>query len=744
MSDEYDPELDLLGDDAQPDASSGPAHAFKTAPIFTGDAFGLLGPSVLPQRALYGRILGQHAPNFPEAPVSPKLYINTNAPFSAVVCGVQGSGKSHSTSVLLESCLMADRRLGTLPEPLSALVFHFDTAAGGGAVQPCEAAYLASVESSRGGEVVPPDVTVLVLPANLQAMKQVYAGLPSVKVEPLRFSADDISGERLLAMMKVDDSNQMPLYMEAIMSILRSMESRFNYQSFRQQLKEQKLNPSQKAMLNLRLSLLDSCLQGGNNVNRVATHFRKGQLTIVDLSSPFMDASSACGFFDMILGLFVEADLNAAGKLVVLDEAHKYLSDTQTGTSARLTESLLSVIRQQRHLATRVVVSTQEPTVVPPKFLDLCSFIIAHRFSSPKWLRLLTEHISMAGEGFDELFSRIASLGTGQAILFAPNGLSARGLSNASSSSSDTGDSGISIPEDAGTVAPLVQGYLLVRSRQRVTRDGGHSILAVQDPESTTRLPRAPFSPSSQASVPSASHDGGWGTPYTSPEDWKSLEPAAAVSPSSRAAESPKQTPVSWAAEAWSKPAAPSWAAQPKPLRGRGRGKNLKAQGARGGRAARAAQGWGSTGGTASSCEWGTNPTQQGSSSGLPSAAAAASSDEWGAPLDDGWGPEHAASADPEPAGEGSGIAADSGAWGVEPNEPAKPPNENSKFRDLIQYMFDKKEMGTNGVTVSDIDGWFSTELVDEAVKKNFLQYVPTASRPKVTLAPDTNLADFQ
>ena len=34
------------------------------------------------------------------------------------------------------------------------------------------------------------------------------------------------------------------------------------------------------------------------------------------LSSPFMDASSACGFFDLILGLFVEADVNAAGKLV--------------------------------------------------------------------------------------------------------------------------------------------------------------------------------------------------------------------------------------------------------------------------------------------------------------------------------------------------------------------------------------------------------------------------------------------
>ena len=74
----------------------------------------------------------------------------------------------------------------------------------------------------------------------------------------------------------------MPLYMEAIMSILRSMEGSFDYVRFRDQLKEQKFNPGQKAMLNLRLSLLDSCLQGGTLGNRASTHFRKGQLTIIE------------------------------------------------------------------------------------------------------------------------------------------------------------------------------------------------------------------------------------------------------------------------------------------------------------------------------------------------------------------------------------------------------------------------------------------------------------------------------
>lgn len=39
-------------------------------------------------------------------------------------------------------------------------------------------------------------------------MRHVYAKLPGVRVEALRFASGDISGERLLAMMKVDENNR--------------------------------------------------------------------------------------------------------------------------------------------------------------------------------------------------------------------------------------------------------------------------------------------------------------------------------------------------------------------------------------------------------------------------------------------------------------------------------------------------------------------------------------------------------
>lgn len=104
------------------------------------------------------------------------------------------------------------------------------------------------------------------------------------------------------------------------------------------------------------------------------TRFAESQLTIIDLSDPFIDPASACGLFEIITRLFVRADVGT-GKVLVVDEAHKvctlkvdcllsltiwleqYLSPTKG--SSGLTKSLLTLTREQRHLAMRVIISTQ-------------------------------------------------------------------------------------------------------------------------------------------------------------------------------------------------------------------------------------------------------------------------------------------------------------------------------------------------------------------------------------------------
>ncbi|EKM56168.1 uncharacterized protein PHACADRAFT_29116 [Phanerochaete carnosa HHB-10118-sp] len=231
----------------------------------------------------------------------------------------------------------------------------------------------------------------------------------------------------------------------ALMYILGTMESNFNHSAFRDKLTQQAFNPAQRAMLNIRLLLLDSCLVGGNANNRVSTRFCKGQLTIVDLSSPFMNSTSACGFFGLILDLFIETDLDVTGKLVVLDEAHKVGSTITLDymircPSSRSLSFAVSICLSHRHfiLPDRLSSVCHPPaappgdtrrhfdSVVPSKFFDLCSLIIAHRFSSHRWLCLLANHVSAAEDAFDELLAKIVSLRTGQAIMFAPNCLGVR------------------------------------------------------------------------------------------------------------------------------------------------------------------------------------------------------------------------------------------------------------------------------------------------------------------------------
>lgn len=60
-----------------------------------------------------------------------------------------------------------------------------------------------------------------------------------------------------------------------------------------------------------------------------AFDFEPGSLTIVDLSCPFVDESSACALFSICLDLFLESR-NTASRIVALDEAHKVQTASPT------------------------------------------------------------------------------------------------------------------------------------------------------------------------------------------------------------------------------------------------------------------------------------------------------------------------------------------------------------------------------------------------------------------------------
>ncbi|KZT12865.1 uncharacterized protein LAESUDRAFT_808383 [Laetiporus sulphureus 93-53] len=454
-------ELALLKDSSTHDQAED--HEYQTAPVLTQEAFVSAGFTQRPsQYGVLGAILSINGKGSREVPSDPRLYFNTNAPLSAIICGVQGSGKSHTVSVLLENMLIPRfSPIGATQKALSALVLHFGE--GGKTALPNETAWLAS--SSIDGVSAPP-VQVYVSPSQLSTMRQVYGRLGKVVVEPLRLSEEELDAQAFLSLMAVGSSDNAPLYMQTVLSILRDMGENFTYAEFKARLEgeRQGFNPAQRAGLKLRMQLLEGFLDTANMKHGQSSRFAEGRLTIIDLSDPFIDPAAACGLFEVITRIFIRADIGT-GKVLVVDEAHKYLAANK-GNSG-LTKALQSLIRQQRHLAMRVVISTQEPTVVPAVLLDLCSLAILHRFSSPAWWEHVAKHVS--ANVSEETFDQIVKLRTGEAIVLAPSGL---GMVR------DTRE------DDArtGNLKRLTQfgrRYLIIKSRQRITADGGTSILVV-------------------------------------------------------------------------------------------------------------------------------------------------------------------------------------------------------------------------------------------------------------------------
>lgn len=149
------------------------------------------------------------------------------------------------------------------------------------------------------------------------------------------------------------------------------------------------------------------------------------------------------------------------------------------------TEILVSVVRLQRHLAARVIISTQEPTI-STTLLNLCSVTIVHRFTSPEWLHILKNHIAGASDSpfsskkttnaypekedqengdtendSDSLFSRIVHLRVGEALIFSPSAIIEA-----------------SVKDSRVNYCRLGANHLGVRIRSRLTLDGGKSVIS--------------------------------------------------------------------------------------------------------------------------------------------------------------------------------------------------------------------------------------------------------------------------
>ena len=81
------------------------------AVIFSANVLKDLDPSLFPQYGLLGATcLAEQSPLWPASEKDGRLFHNTNVPFSAFICGLQGSGKSHTLSCLLGEIIVSHSR----------------------------------------------------------------------------------------------------------------------------------------------------------------------------------------------------------------------------------------------------------------------------------------------------------------------------------------------------------------------------------------------------------------------------------------------------------------------------------------------------------------------------------------------------------------------------------------------------------------------------------------------------------
>jgi hypothetical protein len=400
-----------------------------------------------------------------------EIYLNTHEPFCLATVGVQGGGKSHTMACVLESCLvpMLEDDVVRLHAPMSALVLHYDQ----NVTSVCEATGLISPHPALqrllaarqlgAAPCLPRDkMVVLVSPSFYRQRRAFYGDYCTVK--PLLFRWHTLTADHIKRIMRIKDGDNQ-LYVAAMLDLLRRYQRDAvvpAFADFLAQVKETcKLN-GQRGPLEQRMALLESLVaESALNADIRAdgadlySSCQPGTLAIADLTDPLLAAEEANGIFQVLTEQYRALPLRGCGKLLALDEAHKFM-DGVAGDG--LSEAIVAVARLMRHDGMRLAVSTQSPLALAPELLELVTVAVLHRFHSRDWFTYLAKKLPLS----DHAALELATLQPGHALAFASRS-HLQGALTAGQQPADAGTDGLGIH-----VFPL-------RVRGRITADRGAS-----------------------------------------------------------------------------------------------------------------------------------------------------------------------------------------------------------------------------------------------------------------------------
>lgn len=381
-------------------ASRPPAHAHGETPIIIG-ADGRGGQ--------HG-VIGRHEDR--------AVALDLSGCHTIGVFGVQGSGKSYTVGAIAEMAVLPACAISSLSFPLATVYFHYhrsDTCPPehAAAVRPNDVAGdIATLARSYGVEATGlRDVVVLAPPGKVAQRQREIGG---VTVLPLLFGPAELGADDWRDLLCASSSDA--LYVRQVLALLRRERDRLRLETLREAVAGGTLAAPAMRLAQDRLELAAEYVRDGADVGQV---LRPGRTVIVDLRDEWIERDDALALFLILMRVFTRqrAAVGHFNKLLVFDEAHKYMAD------GALTAALVESVREMRHLGASLLIASQDPLSIPQSVLELSSVLLLHRMTSPRWLKHLQSAI-VATKGLR--IEELAALPAGSALTWAQQCTDAR------------------------------------------------------------------------------------------------------------------------------------------------------------------------------------------------------------------------------------------------------------------------------------------------------------------------------
>jgi hypothetical protein len=360
----------------------------------------LLGAmTITPQ---YG-LLGQSGSN--------TVAIDLNGCNTISLFGVQGFGKSYTMGVIAEMASVENHGINVLPSPLATVIFHFHKS------DAYEPEFVTAVSPNRKTSEIDrlladygarpkglEDVLLLTPEAKVEARLKDYPGLA---VQPIKFSSSELGAESWKFLLGAYGNDS--LYIRQLVAIMRRHRHGLTLEVFRQEIQQAGLPTAALRLALDRLALAEPYVDDNQ---KLGTLLKPGRTLIVDLRDEWIEKDEALGLFVVMLRIFAASrhDGKEFNKLVVFDEAHKYISEST------LISQVVETIREMRHQATSVIIASQDPISVPRAIIELTSILILHRMTSPQWIKHLRSALAALEDVPD---AAVTSLQPGEALVWA-------------------------------------------------------------------------------------------------------------------------------------------------------------------------------------------------------------------------------------------------------------------------------------------------------------------------------------